>query len=87
MGMTELETRAADRSDPAGGGFAITPSGTDPLERVTRALYIGTGGTLAVEMEWGQTVTFRNVPDGALLPVRVRRVLPETTATSIVGLY
>jgi hypothetical protein len=57
------------------------------LERVTRALYIGTGGTLAVEMEWGQTVTFRNVPDGALLPVRVRRVLPETTATSIVGLY
>jgi hypothetical protein len=38
-------------------------------------------------MLWGGIVTFEGVPGGAILPVRVRRVLIGTTAGALVGLY
>ena len=85
--MRETETRAAGVNASAGGGFSIDPGQGADLTKVTRAIYVGTGGTLVVEMQWGETVSFENVPDGALLPIRVKRVLPATSAASIVGLY
>ena len=74
-------------TSPAAGAFAVVPHDTDPVPNVTRAIYVGLGGALSVEMQWGGTVTFVNVPDGSLLPLRVRRVLTSSTAASLIGLY
>ncbi|HVX81683.1 MAG: spike base protein, RCAP_Rcc01079 family [Devosia sp.] len=71
---------------PASEAFAITPSDSDDLAEVTRALYVGQGGDLVVEMATGVEVTFAAVPSGALLPLRVIRVKTASTASQIVGL-
>lgn len=80
---TTLETPGTD-------AFAITPS-ADLLPWATRALYVGGAGDLEVMMvsyeNANTVVTFKNVPAGSLLPIRVQAVLTGTTATDIVGIY
>jgi len=71
---------------PPAGAFVVTPSSGD-LAQVTRALYVGSAGDLHVQMLWGGTIVFANVAAGSLLPIRCSKVLPTTTAQSIVGLY
>lgn len=83
----QFATRAASAEGPAQAGFAIVPDDEASLGHVTRALYVGTGGTVAVQLQRGDAVVFHNVADGTLLPVRAVRVLAATTATQIVGLY
>lgn len=78
---------AGNLVSPAAGGFAITPHDSNAVPEITRAVYVGAGGTLVVELAWGATLTFTNVPSGAMLPIRVRRVMTASTATSLVGLY
>lgn len=69
----------------------VTPSDATVIP-VTRALYIGTGGTLVVRMAGGPggpsatSVTFLSVPQG-ILPIQVDQVLAATTATGILALY
>ncbi len=74
-------------ADPALG--AVVPvADTDIEPRNIRAVYVGGGGNLAVITSRGETVTFTGVPDGTLLPIRIRRVLSSgTTATNILALY
>lgn len=74
-------------SAPAEGAEAITPSNTDELTYVTRAIYIGTGGDLHVLMANGDEVTFTNLPGGFNQPYRVRKVFADSTATDLIGLY
>lgn len=58
------------------------------LGRTSRALYVGVGGDLAVELAEGTTVTFRGVPAGSLLPFRATRILGTLgTATGVVALW
>lgn len=72
---------------PARDGFAITPSDGADLPDVTRAIYVGGPGHVRLVLESGATLTFSNVSSGALLPLRVRRLLATgTTATAIAGL-
>lgn len=60
-------------------------SGSDFL--VSRALYVGTGGNLRILTEKGQDVLFKNVADGALIPVRATRVFAtNSTAADILAL-
>jgi hypothetical protein len=74
-------------SGPASTGFAIVPGNDTDLPEATRALYVGSGGDLAVTMLSGATVVFTNVAGGSLLPLRVVRVRATgTTAGAIVGL-
>lgn len=75
-------------SSPARECFAITPSDSQELAVVTKALYVGTGGDVVIVPVAGATpVTFRNVPDGGVLDVRVRAVRATgTTAANLVGL-
>lgn len=68
----------------ARSAFDVTPSDTKII--FARALYIGTGGDVAVTMEGGQSVTFKNVLAGTILPVIVQKVAEATTADDIVGL-
>ena len=79
-----------DDTSPASNAEEITPHDTN-LVTTTRALYVGTGGNVKVEMldiDGGSAVSFLNVPDGTLLPLRVIRVhATGTTASDIVGLW
>jgi hypothetical protein len=79
--------RSADATVAAKRAVAVTP--TDALLiPATRALYVGTGGTLVVRMaEDDATATFTNVAAG-IFPVQVVEVLSTgTTASGILALY
>lgn len=72
---------------PAFTAFSIgTATYGSALAETTRALYVGTGGTVVATMADGAVVTFANVQDGSVLPIRVQTVGTATTATGIVGL-
>jgi hypothetical protein len=72
----------------ASHGFAITPHATNPLEQVTRALWVGGAGNIAVRFRDGSAdVTIVGVPAGMVLDFAVTHVRAAgTTATNIVGL-
>ncbi|MGB7408966.1 MAG: hypothetical protein WA908_10710 [Pontixanthobacter sp.] len=71
---------------PAHNAFAIIASATD-LPFVTSAIYVGSGGDVAVVPLHSDTaVTYRNVPSGAYLTIRAKRVLSAgTTASDLIG--
>lgn len=72
---------------PATTAEVVVPGDSTDLVNVSRALWVGLGGDLTVIMQSGATVTFANVADGSLLPIRVTRVKSTgTTAASILGL-
>lgn len=80
--------------EPANGLFAVTPSNTvvfdnkDTNPPLPSALYIGTGGNIAVVAADGSSGVIENVLGGTILPIRVKQVLATgTTATKIIGLY
>ena len=84
--MDKYESFGRNILEPPDDAFAITPSDTQDLAVVPRAIYVGTGGDLAVVTAAGTTVTFRNVQAGALIVQRVGRVLATgTTAADLVG--
>lgn len=68
--------------------FAIVPDDNNEIERATKAIYVGTGGDVVLQLLAAPVpVTFRNVPSGAVIDVRVARVRATgTTALDIVGL-
>ena len=76
-----------DWSQPAAIFFAVTKSDTDDMPYLVRGLYIGTAGNVIAKDKDGTSVTFKNVPAGAILPIRASRVMAtNTTAADIVGL-
>lgn len=78
--------RHANNTVSAHGAVAVTTSDATVFP-VTRALYIGSTGNLAVRMADGQTVTFASVPVG-IFPIQVDMVLSTgTVASSILALY
>lgn len=70
---------------------AVTPSDSVALPDITRYVYVGGVGDLAVIMADDATqtpVTFKAVPVGTVLPIAVSRVMAtNTTATNIVAMY
>jgi hypothetical protein len=66
---------------------AVTPSDSTDLTWITRGLYIGGAGNVAVNMADGTTVTFYGCLAGTVLNFCVSRVLATgTTATHIAAL-
>jgi hypothetical protein len=75
-------------TSPPEHGVAVVPSDTGELAHVTRALYVGGAGHVAVRLQDGTELTLANVPAGTLIPIRVTRVLSTgTTAGQILGLW
>jgi hypothetical protein len=59
---------------------------TNSTAQVTKAIYLGVGGDVAVVTEKGQTVTLVSMVGGVWHPMRVTKVLATaTTATSVVA--
>lgn len=63
---------------------AVTPSDTTVLP--PSVIFVGTAGSLVVEMLGGETVTFGNVPAGTTIPILVTKVKVATGASNIVAL-
>ena len=71
--------------------FAAVFASDDPaddLVNVSRGIYVGVGGNVAVADINNAEVIFLNVPSGFILPVRARRVNDtNTSAGSMVALW
>ena len=73
---------------PAEGVLEVTPDDGTDLTVVSRALFIGVAGDIAVQAKDGSTATFSNLIAGFILPIRATRVLATgTTASGIVALF
>lgn len=86
--MSSSVYRTSDSTVSSYSAAAVTPSDSTVI-LVTRALYVGVGGNIAVGMGYDSSqVTFVNVPTGSILPIQVSQVLATgTTATNIIALY
>lgn len=88
--MTDYFSSAADSvSAPARRAIAVTPHDTNPLTDIPKALYVGTTGNITLRgVDGGGDTLWKNVPAGALLPIRAQYVRATgTTAADILALY
>ena len=66
----------------------VLPATLETLVIPGAVLYIGTGGNIKVDTVSGDTVTFKNVADGSVLAVQVKKVYNTgTSANDIIALY
>jgi hypothetical protein len=68
------------------GVQAVTPSDTDDLTKVSRAIYIGTTGNLSALMRDGTTLTWASIPVG-WYPLRIRRINSTGTTASAIKAF
>lgn len=76
---------------PATGFFLVTPSDTDPLPKVTRALSWSGDGDLRVLMRGKsqpQTIPAGSLATTLMQPLRIEKIFATgTTATGIIGWF
>lgn len=74
---------------PARSALVITPHDSNELATVSRAIYVGGTGDIAVILlDDSSAVTLVGVPAGTVLPVRAKIVKSTgTTATNLVNLF
>jgi len=74
---------------PATSSVSVTPSDSEELAYLTRALYVGVGGNLSVKLrDDSAAVVFVGVAEGTILPLQVKQVMAtDTTATNIIALW
>lgn len=89
MPATDSFASAAPSLDgPADDGEVVTPHDTNELAQVSRGLYVGGAGSVALVTRKGTALTFVGVAAGTVLPVRAREVKSTgTTATGIIALH
>lgn len=82
------DLRFREQTEPVAAGFAVTPSNTVDFPSMTRGIYIGTVGNVAVVWEDGSVSTLVAPTLGVIHPIRARRINSTgTTAGSILGMY
>lgn len=82
----DLKDLKEDRSSPASYAFSITPHDTNLIEKITKAIHVGVGGTVVLYLKNNDS-SISMILDKGYHPLRVVRVLSAgTTATDITGL-
>ena len=86
--MDEFQQYSDSVTSPARSVEAIVPSDSVPLVRVPKAIFVGGAGDVHLRaVDDNDSVSFRNVPAGTILPVRATMVLQTgTTALHLVAL-
>jgi hypothetical protein len=70
---------------PARQAFGITPNDSQDLTLFTKAIYVGTGGSITLRtVNSDADVVFNNVQSGSILDIRCRAI--RTTGTSAAGI-
>jgi hypothetical protein len=92
MAAPEQWPGVGDRDSTASYATALTAHAANPIDAAgarPRALWVGTGGDVAVKFAGSATeVVLANVPDGTLLPIRPTHLVSvTTTAADIVALW
>ncbi len=88
--MADFFSNAADHvAAPARQALVVTPHDTNPLTDIPKALYVGTGGHIAMRGVGGAAdQIWKNVPSGTVIPFRAQFVRATgTTAADILALY
>jgi len=85
--MDQFKDFPTTLTSPATNAQPVTPSDTNTLPQVSRAVYVGQTGDVSVEMLSGQIVLFQNVQGGSILALRALKIRQTgTTAVGIVSL-
>jgi len=86
--MDQFKDFPATLTSPATNAIELIPDDLNPLDMVTRALYVGQTGDISVEMQSGQIVGFQNVQGGSILAIRTLKVRATgTTATGLIAMW
>ncbi|MEA3037729.1 MAG: hypothetical protein QOE79_242 [Sphingomonadales bacterium] len=88
--MADPFTSVADSATaPARLAVPVIPSDTNALPDIPKALFVGTGGAIAMRGVGGSAdQVWKNVQDGSILPFRAQYVRATgTTASDILALY
>lgn len=88
--MADQFSNSADQvSAPATRAVAVVPHDSNALADIPKALYIGTGGDIAMRGSNGTAdQLWKNVAAGAVLPFRAQYVRATgTTAADLLALY
>lgn len=84
----DFENHSKGLESPFDDGQSVTPNDAASLTKSSRALYIGTGGDVAVRTTKGTNLLFANVPNGTFIPGRFDLVYDTgTDADNIVALW
>lgn len=88
MPAIDKQAHLGDTTDfPAKSLREVYPDDELELDFISKALYVGTGGDLLILAQEDATpVFFQNVPSGAIIPVRAKKVMLGTSAENIVAL-
>jgi len=88
MSFKENSGRAASPIGPSRHFVSVTPSDTTDLaEGVTRGLYVGGAGAVAIDNDLGEPVVFIS-GDNQYHPIQTRRIRATgSTAIDIIALY
>jgi len=84
MAIDDFSGYRDDQDDPLEHAFAITPHATNELDRITRAIHIGTSGDLVCRFV-GDTSDVTIPGAVGFLPFRLSHVRDTSTAAGIVG--
>ncbi len=87
--MADPAERESDLTAPARRAIDIYAAKSDSVDltNFVRAFYVGSTGDVKINTPYGDTVTFKAVQAGTLLPVRVARLWSTgTTVTDCIGL-
>lgn len=87
--MTDtFENHVRSLTSPLEHGMNVVPDDSEDLPFVTRAIYVGGAGNLALRLQDGTELVLENVAAGSLLPIRAARVLASgTSATGVAGFW
>ncbi|WP_448662347.1 hypothetical protein ACG3SL_17005 [Sphingomonas sp. CJ20] len=88
--MADPFSSLADQvSAPATRAVAVVPHDSNALADIPKALFVGTGGTIAMRGVNGTSdQSWKNVASGSILPIRAQYVRATgTTAADILALY